>query len=41
LSVEAETTNKKKRINDRTIREVLEKVAEWRTIHTKNNVTLE
>ena len=33
--------NKKKRINDRSIKEVLEKVAEWRKIQEENGITLE
>lgn len=36
-----EEPNKKKRVNDRTIKEVLGKVAEWRKIHETRGVTLE
>lgn len=36
-----EVVSKKKRVNDRTIREVLQKVAKWRNIHETRNITLE
>jgi hypothetical protein len=41
FGVETTIADKKKRVNDRTIREVLERVAKWRSIHSSRGVTLE
>lgn len=39
--VESGPVCKKKRINDRTIQDVLEKVAEWRSLYKVKGITLE
>lgn len=40
-TIKDDEPNKKKRVNDRSIKEVLKKVAAWRKIHETQGVTLE